>query len=86
MKVVHVTFTSHSKSRLDLILLSLTVLFWLQPEGFQCPQCQAPKKRFAGYDPETGNTIGGQSTPLPVLIGVALGAAAIGAFLFYGLQ
>jgi len=61
-------------------------LFWLQPEGFQCPQCQAPKKRFAGYDPVTGRTIGGQKTPIPVLIGIALGAAGIGAFLFFGLQ
>jgi hypothetical protein len=68
------------------ILLFLMVLFWLQPESFQCPQCQAPKKRFAGYDPETGNTIGGQKTPIPVIIGVVLGAVGIGAFLFLGLQ
>jgi len=64
----------------------LIFLFWLQPEGFQCPQCQAPKKRFAGYDPVTGRTIGGQKTPIPVLIGVVLGAVGIGAFLFFGLQ
>ncbi|KAG0631141.1 hypothetical protein M758_1G230600 [Ceratodon purpureus] len=67
-------------------IYTLSKSFDEQPEGFQCPQCQAPKKRFAGYDPETGNIIGGQKTPIPVIIGVVFGAAAIGAFLFLGLQ
>lgn len=57
----------------------------MQPEGFLCPQCQAPKKRFAGYDPETGRSTGG-GTPIAVLLGVLVGAAAVGALALYGLQ
>ncbi|CAM6084945.1 unnamed protein product [Calypogeia fissa] len=66
-------------------IYTLTKTFEDQPENFQCPQCQAPKKRFAQYDAETGRTIGG-GTPIPVLLGVIIGAAAVGALAFYGLQ
>lgn len=58
----------------------------VQPDTYLCPQCQAPKKRFAGYDPETGRTLGGGGLPLPVLFGILVGAAAIGGFVFYGLN
>lgn len=84
--------TEAQKSRATHVCLDCGYIYTLskpfdeQPEGFQCPQCQAPKKRFAGYDPVTGRTIGGQKTPIPVLIGVVLGAAGVGAFLFFGLQ
>eukprot|EP00850_Spirogloea_muscicola_P022035 SM000273S10245 [mRNA] locus=s273:65016:69533:- [translate_table: standard] len=56
-----------------------------QPDGFVCPQCSAPKRRFALYDAETGQSKGG-STPIAVIAGVMLGAAGIAAAVFYGLQ
>jgi len=56
-----------------------------QPSEYVCPQCSAPKKRFARYDPETGNTIGG-GTPIAVLLTIVLGIAAIGGGIFFGLQ
>lgn len=28
-----------------------------QSQDYRCPQCQAPKKRFAPYDAETGKVI-----------------------------
>ncbi|XP_024386075.1 uncharacterized protein [Physcomitrium patens] len=84
--------TDAQKARATHVCLDCGYIYTLsksfddQPEDWQCPQCQAPKKRFAGYDPETGRTIGGQATPIPVLLGVVFGAAAIGAILFFGLQ
>ena len=58
----------------------------LQPEGFECPQCNAPKKRFAEYDPETGRAIGGNAPPITVILSILVAAGAVGALLFYGLQ
>lgn len=56
-----------------------------QPDSFECPQCAAPKKRFAQYDPESGRAIGG-GTPLLSLVSIAVGVAAIAAAAFYGFQ
>eukprot|EP00250_Pteridium_aquilinum_P011623 c20202_g1_i1 orf=344-1141(-) len=67
-------------------IYTLTKPFDDQPEGFKCPQCAAPKKRFAEYDPETGRALGGNATPIPVILGVLVGAAAIGALVFYSSQ
>jgi len=84
--------TEAQKARATHVCLDCGYIYTLakpfeeQPEGYQCPQCQAPKKRFAGYDPVTGRTTGGQATPLPVLLGVIFGAVAVGALFFYGLQ
>jgi len=46
-----------------------------QPRDYVCPQCNAPKKRFAKYDVETNRAIGGNATP--VLSAVA-GIVSIG--------
>ncbi|KAH7292029.1 hypothetical protein KP509_29G048100 [Ceratopteris richardii] len=67
-------------------IYTLTKPFDEQSEGFNCPQCAAPKKRFAPYDPETGRAIGGNAPPLSVIIGILVGLAGIGALVFYSTQ
>ncbi|XP_028792219.1 uncharacterized protein LOC114748025 [Neltuma alba] len=57
-----------------------------QPDTYICPQCQAPKKRFARYDVNTGRAIGGGLPPIGVIIGLVAGVGAVGALLVYGLQ
>ncbi|CAN6461301.1 unnamed protein product [Victoria cruziana] len=57
-----------------------------QPDNYACPQCAAPKKRFARYDVNTGRAIGGGLPPLGVIIGLVAGIAGVGALLVYGLQ
>lgn len=51
-----------------------------------CPQCRAPKKRFARYDVNTGKPIGGGLPPIGVIVGLVAGVGAVGALLVYGLQ
>jgi hypothetical protein len=51
-----------------------------------CPQCQAPKSRFAGYDAFTGKTIGKTGLPASVTISLVLGLVLAGAFVFVGLN
>jgi rubredoxin len=67
-------------------IYTLSKPFEEQPDSFLCPQCQAPKKRFAGYDPETGRALGGGGAPISVLLGVLAGAVAVGALVLYGFQ
>ncbi|XVF56501.1 hypothetical protein PTKIN_Ptkin06aG0126300 [Pterospermum kingtungense] len=57
-----------------------------QPDTYACPQCRAPKKRFAPYDVNTGKAIGGGLPPIGVIIGLLAGVGAVGALLVYGLQ
>ncbi|KAI3856081.1 hypothetical protein MKX03_037621 [Papaver bracteatum] len=57
-----------------------------QPDGYACPQCLAPKKRFAEYDVNTGKAIGGGLPPIGVIVGLIAGIAGVGALLVYGLQ
>lgn len=57
-----------------------------QPENYACPQCIAPKKRFARYDVNTGRAIGGGLPPIGVIIGLLAGIGGVGALLVYGLQ
>lgn len=47
------------------------------PSDFPCPQCSAPKKRFARYDPETGRALGGQVAPILTTVATALGLVAM---------
>lgn len=72
------------------MLTALVILFYiicvLQPDTYSCPQCQAPKKRFAPYDVNTGKAIGGALPPIGVIIGLVAGIGAVGALLVYGLQ
>lgn len=58
----------------------------LQPDGYACPQCNAPKKRFARYDVNTGKAVGGGLPPIGVIIGLVAGITGIAALLSYGLQ
>ncbi|KAL9327837.1 hypothetical protein ACSQ67_002840 [Phaseolus vulgaris] len=57
-----------------------------QTDTYECPQCQAPKKRFARYDVNTGKAIGGGLPPIGVIVGLVAGVGAVGALLLYGLQ
>ncbi|KAG6579648.1 Protein MET1, chloroplastic, partial [Cucurbita argyrosperma subsp. sororia] len=67
-------------------IYTLSKPFEEQPEGYACPQCVAPKKRFARYDVNTGKAIGGGLPPIGVIAGLVAGVAAVGALLVYGLQ
>ncbi|WOK98326.1 hypothetical protein Cni_G07037 [Canna indica] len=84
--------TEAQKARATHICLDCGFIYFLpkpfeeQPDGYVCPQCNAPKKRFAEYDVETGKAIGGGLPPIGVLVGLAVGIAAVGALLVYGLQ
>lgn len=56
--------------------------------SYECPQCAAPKSRFAGYDPETGKTTGKGAEAIPQLVNIvgALGAVGIVLLIVLGLQ
>ena len=69
-----------------LLHVLITFLHTLQPDTYACPQCRAPKKRFARYDVNTGKAIGGGLPPVSVIIGLVAGIAGVGALLVYGLQ
>ncbi|XP_015878644.1 uncharacterized protein LOC107414941 [Ziziphus jujuba] len=84
--------TEAQKARATHICLDCGYIYTLQkpfdeqPDGYVCPQCQAPKKRFARYDVNTGKPIGGGLPPIGVIIGLVAGIGAVGALLVYGLQ
>ncbi|KAK0592032.1 hypothetical protein LWI29_012206 [Acer saccharum] len=84
--------TDAQKTRATHICLDCGYIYTLQkpfdeqPDTYVCPQCQAPKKRFAGYDVNTGKAIGGVLPPIGVIIGLVAGVAGVGALLVYGLQ
>lgn len=64
----------------------LTYVKIIQPDTYGCPQCNAPKKRFARYDVKSGKAVGGALPPIPVLVALVAGIAGVGALLVYGLQ
>ncbi|XP_027360087.1 uncharacterized protein LOC113868587 [Abrus precatorius] len=84
--------TETQKARATHICLDCGYIYTLQkpfedqPDTYGCPQCQAPKKRFARYDVNTGKAIGGGLPPIGVIIGLVAGVGAVGALLVYGLQ
>ncbi|XP_050386849.1 uncharacterized protein LOC126803136 [Argentina anserina] len=84
--------TESQKARATHICLDCGFIYTLskpfeeQPESYACPQCIAPKKRFARYDVNTGKAIGGGLPPIGVIIGLVAGVAGVGALLVYGLQ
>ncbi|GAB4826406.1 hypothetical protein Ancab_009271 [Ancistrocladus abbreviatus] len=84
--------TEAQKARATHICLDCGYIYTLQkpfeeqPETYVCPQCRAPKKRFARYDVSTGKAIGGGLPPIGVIIGLLAGVGAVGALLVYGLQ
>nr|BAK07366.1 predicted protein [Hordeum vulgare subsp. vulgare] len=80
------------KARATHICLDCGYIYFLpkpfeeQPGEYGCPQCNAPKKRFARYNVESGKPIGGALPPLTVIVSLVIGIAGIGALLVYGLQ
>lgn len=84
--------TEAQKARATHICLDCGYIYFLQkpfdelPDTYVCPQCQAPKKRFARYDVNTGKPIGSGLPPIGVIIGLIAGIGAVGALLVYGLQ
>lgn len=84
--------TEAQRARATHICLDCGYIYFLQkpfdelPDTYACPQCQAPKKRFARYDVNTGKPIGGGLPPIGVIIGLVAGIGAVGALLIYGLQ
>ncbi|XP_027160512.1 uncharacterized protein LOC113761639 [Coffea eugenioides] len=66
-------------------IYTLTKPFDEQPDDYACPQCRAPKKRFARYDVTTGKAVGG-GLPIGVILGLIAGIGGVGALLAYGLQ
>ncbi|KAK9724089.1 hypothetical protein RND81_05G047400 [Saponaria officinalis] len=84
--------TDSQKTRATHICLDCGFIYTLQkpfdeqPDDYACPQCIAPKKRFARYDVNTGKAIGGGLPPIGVIVGLIAGLAAVGALLLYGLQ
>ncbi|MCE3215451.1 hypothetical protein HAX54_002401 [Datura stramonium] len=84
--------TDAQKARATHICLDCGYIYTLpksfdeQPEDYACPQCRAPKKRFARYDVNTGKAIGGGLPPIGVIIGLIAGIGGVGALLVYGLQ
>ncbi|KAL0299797.1 UNVERIFIED_CONTAM: hypothetical protein Sradi_6639500 [Sesamum radiatum] len=83
--------TDAQKARATHICLDCGYIYTLQkpfdeqPDEYACPQCRAPKKRFAEYDVKTGKAIGG-GLPIGVIIGLLVGVGGVGALLVYGLQ
>ncbi|KAK3122802.1 hypothetical protein QOZ80_8AG0618520 [Eleusine coracana subsp. coracana] len=84
--------TDAQKERATHICLDCGYIYFLpkpfeeQPNDYGCPQCNAPKKRFAKYDAQTGKPIGGALPPIAVIISLVIGIAGVGALLVYGLQ
>ncbi|KAH6813633.1 rubredoxin family protein [Perilla frutescens var. frutescens] len=83
--------TDAQKARATHICLDCGYIYTLQkpfdeqPAEYACPQCRAPKKRFAVYDVKTGKASGG-GLPIGVIIGLLVGVGGVGALLVYGLQ
>ncbi|KAI4363621.1 hypothetical protein MLD38_019814 [Melastoma candidum] len=84
--------TEAQKARATHICLDCGYIYTLpkpfdeQPDGYTCPQCRAPKKRFAEYDVNSGKPIGGGLPPIGVIAGLLAGVAGVVALLVYGLQ
>ncbi|XAR71546.1 hypothetical protein NMG60_11017877 [Bertholletia excelsa] len=84
--------TEAQKARATHVCLDCGFIYFLpkpfeeQPDDYTCPQCRAPKKRFARYDVNKGKPVGGSLPPIGVIIGLLAGVGAVGALLVYGLQ
>lgn len=50
------------------------------PADYSCPQCNAPKRRFAGFDPNTGKMQGGGQdlATIATVVGGLVGVAVLG--------
>jgi rubredoxin len=57
---------------------TLPTPFAEQGKDYQCPQCQAPRSRFAKYDVETGRAVAGSGgAPLVTAVATVLGLGGI---------
>lgn len=56
---------------------TLPTPFGEQGKEYTCPQCSAPRSRFAKYDVETGKAIGNSSAPLITSAATVVGLAGI---------
>jgi len=63
-------------------IYTLPTAFEEQPSDYVCPQCIAPKKRFARYDAENDKIIGGEQTPVAAIAAFVVAVAAIGGLLY----
>eukprot|EP00898_Chlorokybus_atmophyticus_P008949 jgi/Chlat1/9055/Chrsp94S09268 len=54
----------------------------INPSSYECPQCNAPKKRFAAYDAETGQIKGSAGLPPTVVVTLVLGIVLAGGLVF----
>ena len=52
------------------------------PADWKCPKCGSPKRRFDGYDPVTGKSLGGAEVGGDIAIIAAAALMSLGA-LFY---
>merc|ERR550514_1513282 len=52
--------------------------FSQQPADFVCPQCNASKKRFAGFDAVTGKIYGAEGAQIGTLVTVIVGLVGLG--------
>ena len=57
----------------------------LDPD-YRCPQCRAPKKRFARYDAESGKQVGGVSGTVGTIATVVGGLIGVGILGYIGTQ
>ena len=65
---------------------TLPTPFGEQGKDYQCPQCQAPRSRFAKYDVETGRAVAGSGgAPLVTAVATVLGLGGIAAD-YYAIQ
>lgn len=60
---------------------TLPTPFGEQGKEYVCPQCNAPRSRFAKYDVETGKAIGGSKAPLITTAATILGLGGIAYYL-----
>ena len=60
---------------------TLPTPFVEQGKEYVCPQCNAPRSRFARYDVETGRAIGGSKAPLITTAATVLGLGGIAYYL-----
>jgi len=58
-------------------IYSLAKPFAEQGADFECPQCAAPRRRFAKYDAETGKVSGGSAVPIDALVAFGVSIALI---------
>lgn len=56
------------------------------PSDYRCPQCNAPKRRFARFDPNTGKMSGTSQIDLGTLATVIGGLVGVGILGYLGLK